>query len=336
MKHRLVAAAAVIAAFAATTGIATAMTATAAAARTLQARPAIKSSMLPAFTVVNHASSVQVFNTKSGVSVGRLKAPAGQEFDGVASGGTPQTFLAYTNPASITADCHAYYYSFRISKTGKPSALTLLRSIRGSAATAIAANPGGGTYTYSAVHCDTAPPNGLIGISGKAGNHQWNYDEGDDYTFSLATTANARTLALSLYVAGQGWVNLLLDTHSPAATVDGASRIFQNIPYAQSLAISPDGATLYACISDGRTGKLAAYHTATGTLIKTLHKWKLAPAKTYFCQVSADATGNLLLAGYYSDASRRPGLIGIDPRTGATTKLPVRGDYIIDGVEAAW
>jgi hypothetical protein len=334
VKHRLVATAAVIATFTATMGIATATTATAALSR--QARPAVKPGILPAFTVVNHASSVQVFHTNTGASAGTLKAPSGQEFEGVASGGTPRTFLAYANPASITAECHAYYYSFRISATGKPTALTLLRSIRGSAATAIAANPGGGTYTYSSVHCDTAPPNGLIGISGKAGNHKWNYDECDDYTFSLATTANAKTLALSLYVAGPGWVNLLLDTHSPAATVDGASRIFQNIPYAQSLAISPDGATLYACISNGRTGKLAVYHTATGTLIKTLHEWTLAPAKSYFCQVSADATGNLLLAGYYSDASPRPGLIGINPRTDATIKLPVRGDYIIDGTEAAW
>jgi hypothetical protein len=140
------------------------------------------------------------------------------------------------------------------------------------------------------VHCDTAPPNGLIGISGKAGTRTWSYDEGDDYTFSLAATTDADTLALSLYVAGPGWADLLLNTDSNAATVDRASRVAPAIPYAQSLAISPDGATLYACISDGRTGTLAAYNARTGKLLKVLHRWTLATARIYFCQVSADAT----------------------------------------------
>lgn len=336
MKHALVVTAAAIAAVAATAGTATAITATSAAARASRAQPAVTTTVLPSFAVVNQASSLKVFNTTTGAAAGTLKAPAGQQFEGVASGGTSQTFLAYTSPTSTGAACHAYYYSFHVSTNGKPSALTLLRSISGSLGTAIAANPGGGTYTYSAVHCDTAPPNGLIGISGKAGTHTWAYDEGDDYTFSLAATTDADTLALSLFVAGPGWVNLLLNTDSNAATVGRVSRVVPAVPYAQSLAISPDGATLYACISDGRTGKLAAYDAATGKLIKVLYRWTLATARIYFCQVSADATGKLLLAGYASDVSPRTSLIGINPRTGTTVKLPVLGDYIIDGTEAAW
>jgi hypothetical protein len=121
------------------------------------------------------------------------------------------------------------------------------------------------TYAYSAVHCDTVPPNGLIGISGQAGHHTWAYDEADDYTFSLAATAGAGTLALSLY-AGSGWANLLLNTHSRAATVDRASRARRAIPYAQTLEISPGGAAPYACISSGQKGELAAYSAATGKL----------------------------------------------------------------------
>lgn len=335
MKHRLVATTVAITALTATAGTATAMTATSAAARASRARPAVTTTALPPFAVVNHARSLKVFNTSTGAAAGMLKAPAGQQFEGVASGGASQIFLAYTNPASMVAGCHARYYRFRISATGKPSALKLLRSIRGSAATAIAANPGGGTYTYSAVHCDTAPPNGLIGISGKAGTHTWAYDEGDDYTFSLATTTDADTLALSLY--DRGWVNLLLNADSHAATVDHASRVVPTVPrYAQSLAISPDGTTLYACISNGQKGELAAYDAATGKLTQVLQTWKLAAARIYFCQVSADATGKLLLASYYSNVSPHTNLIGINPQTDTTVKLPVHGDYTIDGIEAAW
>ncbi len=336
MRHRVVATAAAILAVTAAAGTATAMTAASAAAPTSRTRPAVTTAALPSFAVVNHANTLQVLKTSTGAVTGTLKAPAGQQFQGLANGGTSHTFLAYTKQASTTAACHARYYSFSVSATGKPSALTLLRSIRGSLGTAIAANPGGGTYTYSAVHCDTAPPNGLIGISGKAGTRTWNYNEGDDYTFSLAATVDAKTLALSLYVNGPGFTNLLLNIDSHAATVDGASRVVSSFPYAQSLAISPDGATLYGCISHGQAGELAAYNATTGKLIKVLHRWKLATARIYFCQVSADATGKLLLANYASDVAPRTSLIGINPQTGATVKLPVRGDYVVDGIEAAW
>lgn len=338
MRHRVAATAVAIVAVtaAAGTGTATAMTAVSAAAPTSRTGSAVRTTALPSFAVVNHASSLQVFNTKTGAVTGTLKVPAGQRFQGVASAGTSQTFLAYTKQASINAACHARYYRFSVSATGKPSALTLLRSIRGSLGTAIAANPGGGTYAYSAVHCVTAPPNGLIGISGKAGTRTWNYDEGDNYTFSLAATADAKTLALSLYVSGPGFTNLLLNADSHAATVDGASRVVSSFPYAQSLAISPNGATLYGCISNGPAGELAAYNARTGKLIKVLHRWSLATARIYFCQVTADATGKLLLANYSSDAAPRTSLIGINPQTGATVKLPVRGDYVVDGIEAAW
>jgi hypothetical protein len=331
VKHRLLTSAAAIAVI-----NAAAVTVIPATAGASPARHAVTATGPPSFVVVSQASSLKVFNTSTGAAAGTLNAPAGLQFQGVASGGTSQRFLAYANPASITAACHAYYYRFQLAPTGKPSALTLLRSIPGSAASAIAASPGGGgTYTYSAVHCHTAPPNGLIGISGQAGNHTWAYDQADDYTFSLAATADADTLALSLY-AGSGWASLLLNTDSSAATVDSASRILPAVPYAQTLAISPGGATLYACISSGPAGELAAYSAATGNLIRVLHRWTLAPARIYFCQVSADATGKVLFASYSSNLTPRTSLIGINPQAGTAVKLPVQADYIHDGVGAAW
>jgi hypothetical protein len=329
VKHRLLTSAAAI-----TVITATAVMTTSATAGASPARPVVTATGLPSFTVIDQGSSLKVFNTSTGATAGALNAPAGLQFEGVASGGTSQTFLAYANPASITAPCHAYYYRFELAATGKPSALTLLRSIPGSAASAIAAIPGGKTYTYSAVHCDTAP-NGLIGISGQAGNRTWAYDQGDDYTFSLAATADGDTLALSLF-AGSRWSDLLLNTRSSAATVDNASRVLPAVPYAQTLAISPDGRTLYACVDSGPTGTLAAYSTATGKMIRVLHRWTLATAQWYFCQVSADATGKVLLASYSSNLTPRTSLIGINPQAGTSVKLPVQVDYFTDGVGAAW
>jgi hypothetical protein len=300
-------------------------------ARTTKDR-AVATVSLPEFTLVDLGSSLKVYNTRTGARVATVTAPAGQQFEDVASGGTARTFLAATGLSASA--CHAYFYRFELAATGKPSALTLLRSIPGSQPTAVAAPPGGGSYAYSTVHCDTAP-NGLIGISGQAGNRTWAYDQGDDYTFSLAATADGDTLALSLF-AGSQWSDLLLNTRSRAATVDNASRIVPAVPYAQTLAISPDGRTLYACVDSGPTGTLAAYSTATGKMIRVLHRWTLAPAKWYFCQVSADATGKVLLASYSSNLTPRTSLIGINLQAGTSVKLPVKVDYMFDGVGAAW
>lgn len=60
-------------------------------------------------------------------------------------------------------------------------------------------HPGGGTDTFSAVHCFPAPPNGRIEVTGQAGNHTRACDLADDYTFSLAGSGDGDTLALSLY-----------------------------------------------------------------------------------------------------------------------------------------
>jgi hypothetical protein len=330
VKHRILILAATIAA---STGAAVAVTTASVGAS--PARLAAAATGFPSFTVVSEVSSLEVFDTSTGVAVGTVAAPAGLEFEGVASGGTSQTFLAYANPVSVTAACHAYYYRFRLTAAGQPQGLTVLRSIAGSTPTAIAASPGGGTYTYSATGCDTG--NGVIGISGQAGNHTWAYDQGDNYTFSLAATAGAKELALSLMDRSDNWADLLLNAGSGAATVDGASRVVPAVPFADSLAISPDGATLYACVSSDTTGRgqVAAYSAATGKLIRVLYRWTLAVAGTYFCQVSADATGTDLLAGYSSNLAPHTSLIAINPQAGTAVKLPVRGN-LVAGVAAAW
>jgi hypothetical protein len=300
-------------------------------ARTAKARP-VAAVSFPEFALVDLGSSLMVYDTRTGARVATVAAPAGQQFEDVASGGTARTFLAATG-LSVSA-CHAYFYRFELAATGQPSALTLLRSIQGSQPTAVAATPGGGSYAYSAVHCLTAP-NGLIGISGQAGNHTWAYDQGDDYTSSLAATADGDTLALSLF-AGSQWSDLLLNTRSSAATVDNASRILPAVPYAQTLAISPDGQTLYACVDSGPTGTLAAYSTATGAQIRVLHQWPVH-SKGFTCQISTDPTGRFLLAAVASNIQQPSTLIGFDLRTGASATLPVHHPALhFQGSQLAW
>ena len=321
-------------------------------ARTVKTRPAAAPS-LPEFTVADLGSSVKVYNTRTGAAVAKLTPAAGQQFEDVASAGTARTFLAATS--SPAPACYAYFYRFQISATGQPSPLTFLRSVPGSLPTAITGVPGGRSYAYSTTHCVTAPPNGGVGISGPAGNRTWDYPGGDDYAFSLASTAGGRTLALSFGVygtgPGTGFQDMLLNTKSSSRTAAGASRILSSVPVSVTLAISPGGRTLYACASDGTTGTLAAYSTATGAQTRVLHQWPVtgsgggAPgtgsgymSRGFSCQISTDPTGRYLLAAVSLDAnSDHWTLTGFDLRTGAFAKVPVRASHLpLLGGQLAW
>ena len=286
----------------------------------------------PPFILVDLGSSLKVYNTRTGAGVATLTAPAGQQFEDVASGGTAQTFLAATGLSGSA--CHAYFYRFELSAAGQPSPLTFLRSVPGSQPTAVTAIPGGDGYAYSTAHCVTAPPNGEIGISGPAGNRTWAYDQADDYAVSLAATADGHTLAFS-YPTASG--DVLLNTSSSSPTVGGASQVVQSVPDSATLAISPDGGTLYACASDGVTGTLAAYSTATGAQIRVLHQWPLSSqGSNSSCQVSADPTGRFLLAAVTPDLNKPSTLTGFDLRTGASVTLPVHPALLFQGTQVAW
>jgi hypothetical protein len=286
---------------------------------------------LPPFTLVVLGSSVKVYNTRTGAGLATIVAPRDEPFKLVVPGGAPRTFLAAAGSPGVA--CYAYFYRFTLSATGHLSSMTLLRSVPGSQPTAIAAAPGGG-YAYSTVHCETAPPNGAIGLSGPAGHRTWAYDEADNYTFSLAATADGGTLALSLY-AGSGWSDLLLNTHSRAATVDGASRIERNVPFSRTLAISPDGRTLYACALTGATAALASYSTATGAQIRVLHQWPV-PSQESSCQISADPAGRFLIAAVTPTLHQPSTLTGFDLRTGAYVPVPVHPSLSYLGSQVAW
>jgi hypothetical protein len=312
-------------------------------------RPAAHAAVLPAFTLIDVGSSVQIRDTRTGARVATLTPPAGQQFEDVASGGTAGTYLAATGLAASAA-CHAYFYRFHLSATGQPSALTVLRSVPGSQPTAVIGIPGGRSYAYSTVHCNTAPPNGGVGISGPVGNRTWTYPTGDDYADSLAVTADGHTLALSFYVYGPGFQDMLLNTQSRARTAAGASRGLPSVPVSPTLAISPDGRTLYACTSDGTTGTLASYSAASGAQLRVLHQWRVkesgggAPgtdsgylSRGFSCQISTDLTGRYLLAAVSLDNTlRRWTLTGFDLKTGASAKIPVHPDLPFRGTQLAW
>ena len=125
MKHRLLTSAAAIAVI-----NAAAVTVIPATAGASPARPAVTATGPPSFVVVSQASSLKVFNTSTGAAAGTLKAPAGLQLEGVASGGTSQRFPGPATQAPATTATRTHPLAPRTptaQRTGFPSAGLLPR-----------------------------------------------------------------------------------------------------------------------------------------------------------------------------------------------------------------
>jgi hypothetical protein len=289
----------------------------------------------PAYTVINLGAELSVVRTRTGAQVGELRAPRGQQFADVSTGGTAHSFLAATS-ASPPGNCRAHFYRFQLSSTGQPSGLTLLRSVPDSTPSAVAASPGGGTYAYSTVAC-TAAAAGGISISGQDGNRAWAYDEGDDYGVSLAMPADGSAIAFSYYNAA-GFSDVLLNTRSRAPTVDGASSTLRLSGVSNTLAMSPDGSTLYACLP-GSHGDvlLTTYHIATGRRSTVTRHLGITSSPRSTCQLATDPTGRFLLVALQASPPDPAMLGGVDLGSGRFVKLPIQPASLpYQGGQVAW
>jgi len=274
---------------------------------TVPARPAASArsasaSALPPYTVVSQGAgdSLMVYDTASGAVTGTMDSPSGQQFVDVAADGNDRSFLVSTSLDSPAA-CAATFYKLQLAEGGQPLSLTPLRTVAGSTPTAVAAD--GSTFAYSVAHCATnssgrQTSNTVTGYIG-AGNRHWTFTLSEDYANSLAVSASAGKLAFPMFVPGGGLIQagLVLDTGSRSATVAGASRVtLHGHGTVQSVAISANGGTLYACTQQGTTMTIAAYDTATGTRTRLLHDWRVPQRTTTICDLSTDASAGYLLA----------------------------------------
>jgi hypothetical protein len=266
---------------------------------TIPAGPAASTSGLPPFTVVVWGDSLTVFNTASGTIAGNMNSPQGQQFMQVAPDGNARTFIVTSTLASNAA-CSATFYRLRLDGDGAPLSLTTLRTLSGYTPSALAVD--GGTLAYSVAHCATgngpgpSAGNTVIGYIGDA-QRRWTFTLDEDYATALSASATG-TLAFAM-VPGSGLneVAMVLHTASRSGAIAATSRVVVPGPgTVQSVALSPDGKTLYACNWAGSTEMLAAYNTATGRRIDVLHTWHTSTKQNPSCFLGVDGSGRYLLA----------------------------------------
>jgi hypothetical protein len=252
-------------------------------------RPAAQ---LPPYTVVLETNQLLAFNTTSGMVTGIVSTPYGQQFAQVAVDGNDRTFVVATSLTSMSA-CATSYYRLQLSPTGIPGRLTPLRTLNGSVPAAMSV--AGGEFADAVAHCPPAAGSSESGhtVVGSiaVADRRWTFTQTEWVSlYTLALSANARVLAFPM--TGDGMV---LNTASPSGTVAGASRAAVRVHgVVQSLAISPDGTTLYACSVADRTATLASYDAATGGRIGVLGQWH-GSTSTY-CDVTLDPSSRYLLA----------------------------------------
>ncbi|HSR85533.1 MAG TPA: hypothetical protein VLM11_15270 [Streptosporangiaceae bacterium] len=322
---------------------------------------------LPKFVVENDGGTIQVVDTASWQAVAHVAAPTGQSFESVAGAADDRTFVlaADLNPQTT---CATWLYEMHLNSQGEPGPLRQLAPRSAGLPTSVAISADGGTVGYSIVHCAGSAA-GHVGASQAIGNigvlsvasgqsRQWSFSLAEDYTSDLSLSGNGSLIGFSSYqdgvpAASATPVGRLLHADAQPGTVRQRAQILVQPASAvhagvDSVALSGDGHTLYACSHSGSsvtdmTQTIRAYDTATGNQTQVLRTWHPLDLS---CMISADpAGGHLLLAtvggnttgpapGRHYVSKRlktvlpadRPSTVlsWIDLSTGAITTLPVR------------
>lgn len=263
-----------------------------------RAAAAAAGSPLPPYTVVIQDSALFVYKTTSGTITATVNVPNGQQFEEVTADGNDRTFLVSTSLTSMS-DCAATFYRLQLSADGTPGQLTPVLTLNGYTPSAMTV--AGGTFAYSVPHCGTSGhqnDNTVIGYVAAGGRH-WSFTLSEDYANTLALSPKTGLLAFPMAIPGSGLneEGMVLNTASRSGPIASTARVAVRVKGSlQSLAISPDGSTLYGCSVSGSTASLDSYDTATGHRTAVLGSWRVSAKHIAYCDVTLDASGRYLLA----------------------------------------
>lgn len=214
---------------------------------------------------------------------GSVSAPHGTYWESVAATGSSTTFVAAAG--SRGSNCAARLYTLTLTASGKPAGLSPLNvpTIPGQL-TSLAASSDGRTIAYAALRCTAPLTPATIAVIASGTVRRWTMP---DYAFPTGVSLSADGSELGyaemgasqqaqLHSAGAAWI---LSTNSPAGSLLAHSRkVFAAGASTTevSAVLSRDGKTMYIATESGRRPypvTLAAYRSADGALLRTLHTW---------------------------------------------------------------
>lgn len=211
---------------------------------------------------------------------GSVAAPHGTSWESVAATGNSTTFVAAAG--SRGSNCTARLYTLTLTASGKPAGLRPLNApaISGQL-TSLAASSDGRTIAYAAVHCSAPLTPATIAVAVGGTVRQWTVPD-----YALPTGVSLSADGSELGYAENGGSQLahlhsawILPTTSPPGSLLAHSRkVFAAGASTTevSAVLSGDGKTMYIATESGRQPypvTLAAYRSADGALLRTLHTW---------------------------------------------------------------
>jgi hypothetical protein len=285
-----------------------------------------RAALLPRYVVTIPTVGVGLLDVQNAIT-GRLAATI-RTPGGYLSGGYwyalaaegPQTFIA-AEDMSPTSGNFSYFYQFAIGARGRPTSVSRVGRVVPGVVMAASVTPNGRYVGY------------LVSTSyGKNGQYardqvvlanlrtgkviaSWPIPVNDSIA-SLSIDADGNALAIGAYYYhynGLGtiyavrhdltqWTSVL----RPATSGTPIDKVPELVPQASTLALSPDGGTLYEFLQAGRVGHrpqqdrnpvtfdLAAVNARTGTVMSVLHAWRAVWAD-FIPQLAAGPVGAYLL-----------------------------------------
>jgi hypothetical protein len=275
---------------------------------------------------------IVVRDTATGQVTGRIDAPRGAVFAGLAATAGDRTFITTIQAGS---GCSVQLYQFQLNQRGAPGPMEPLHIALPSAPEGegdLAITPDGRTIAYESGVCNTAPYENEVGVINLATGQArvWAVPLAlvnsalvwPNMDVSLSANGGLLGYAMTLHGAG------VLPTSAPAGSLFARSRpVSGPVIWA---AIAGDGRSLYGCsVSHGR-GQPTTYVGAlsysrislTGGGNQVIASWPDVTGPQ--CFASLDPAGNYLLVQFPTvahgvDGSSRPAVVNVNLRNG----LPV-------------
>lgn len=231
----------------------------------------------------------------------------------------PRTFIAVEDFAGPANHGLSYFYRILVNPTGSVASIRRVGAAVHGMVMSVSVNPDGKRVGYLLMSpYDNGYPHASLVIADLASGKiaaSWPIPD-TDYIASMSMDAAGDALAISAYAYDPA--SATLKVHDQASLVQwtsilrsatsgtSISKLPRLLPQAGSLAISPDGRTLYEFLQAGRvtgaswrsparaTFELAAIDTGTGDVVSVLHTWRAVWAG-FVPQLSLDPAGSYLL-----------------------------------------
>jgi hypothetical protein len=237
---------------------------------------------------------IEFLNAMTGKVTGQIPLPRPMgHYTAVAAEPDGRTFLVSESGGPVA---HRYLFKVRLDEAGRPGPLRPMpQQLRGRLSLSpMALSPDGSSVAYLAATSGPGPDQNLVLVNLTTGARKTWQGQRGVYLQNLALSDHGAVISVSgwfpSYVKADAVTAILRSAQKNAKIARGAVLVHR----LSHMALSPDGAVLYACSMDRRSFELSAYDVASKKRLAVLARW---PQSTGTCGMAMAPSGRYLLLG---------------------------------------